>query len=104
VLARQATLLAVAMSTKPLLRDARVKQDRGWRPGWFPFARTDRGGDFAVDLDPGGDGKDGQVVNVTDGNVAIGAESLGDWLWTKLAIARRERLSAERTRSRARLR
>jgi cell wall assembly regulator SMI1 len=60
----------------------RLKNDAHWRPGWVPFMDAD-GDKLVIDLDPGPEGKVGQVFewyNYGGSPMEVLADSFSDWL------------------------
>jgi cell wall assembly regulator SMI1 len=60
----------------------KIKNDAHWRVGWVPFTDAD-GEKFVLDLDPGPDGRFGQVIqfkNVGGEPRRVLADSYGEWL------------------------
>jgi len=73
----------------------KIKNDAHWRPGWVPFMDAD-GDRLVVDLDPGPNGKVGQVFKWSNSGsfpMTIQADSFGAWL-----AATAEKLSKRRFR------
>ena len=60
----------------------RIKNDAHWRVGWVPFMDAD-GDKVVIDLDPGPNGKPGQVFEWSNSGsfpLRLLADSFGDWL------------------------
>jgi molybdopterin molybdotransferase len=60
----------------------RIKNDAHWRQGWIPFMDAD-GDKLVIDLDPGHNGKVGQVFKWSNSGsfpMTVLADSFGEWL------------------------
>ncbi len=83
-------VLAKWQSRAPLAKDERHPHDPSgaqfrnvwWHHGWVPFAEDSGGNLLCIDLDPGPEGKAGQVLvwEMAMGPGLAGADSLGTWL------------------------
>jgi len=66
----------------PETTDKRIKNDRWWRAGWIPFME-ENGNMLLIDLDPGSNGRAGQVFKFHNSPVRprlVLARSFADWL------------------------
>jgi cell wall assembly regulator SMI1 len=73
-----------AFSTyKPKAAVKGIIRNTWWNPGWVPFAEDSQGNLICVDLDPGEEGKYGQIIywERVEGPLTSDYVSFFDWLW-----------------------